>query len=69
MLFGTTFTLNPSSTETVLLVTEALLLMPSFTISYLYKPKVYGLILSVKWEYGLTGYKLSPIKYPYTGNV
>ena len=49
--------------------TGALSLIPSFTLSYLYKTPVYVPILSVNWVYQLTWYKLGPMKQSNTGNV
>ena len=49
--------------------TGALSLIPSFTLSYLYKTPVYVPILSVNWIYQLTGYILCPMKWSNTGNV
>ena len=49
--------------------TGALSLIPSFTLSQLYKTRVYVPILSVNWVYQLTGYKLCPMKWSNTGNV
>ena len=47
----------------------AQLLKPSCTLIYLYKTPIFGPIISVNWVYQLTGYKFSPIKWSYTGNV
>ena len=49
--------------------TRAKSLIPSFTLSYLYKSPVSVPILSVNWVYQLTGYKLCPMKWSNTGNV
>ena len=49
--------------------TGTLSLIPSSTLSSLYKTPMSGLIVSVHWVYQLTEYKLSPTKCSNTGNV
>ena len=49
--------------------TGALSLIPSLTLSYLYKTPVTVPILFVNWIYHLTRYKLSPIELSNIGNL